>query len=963
MKNMFKHFVPFFKRHIGPSRHDVNTMLSCIGMNSLDSMMKYTIPDSIKTTQKNLNIQKNVSEYQTLLNLKKIMKKNKIFRSHIGLGYYNTITPPVILRNMFQNPAWYTPYTPYQAEIAQGRLEMLLNFQTMITELTGLPIANSSLLDESTAAAEAVKMCFAQSKGDTFLISESCFPQTINVIKTKGEVFGVKIKVVKNNEFDFSNENICGILLQYPNRNGNVEDYSQITKDAKSNNVNVVVAADLLALTLLKPPGEWGANIVVGSAQRFGVSMGYGGPHAGYMSVEEKFKRKIPGRIIGVSKDIHGNKALRMALQPREQHIKRERATSNICTAQALLANMSAAYGIYHGPKGLKQISQKIHYYTQVLANALSHLNLNVISQYFFDTLHICSPNITSDIFIEEFLKHNININKINEHEFSIALDETTTSENVIELVKIFETVLKNYCKLSENTLTDNIFDYQLDNIENSPLGRTSKFMTHDVFNRYHSETEMLRYLYNLERKDMGLGVSMIPLGSCTMKLNATSEMIPVTWEEVANIHPFVPTNQVEGYNQLIKELEKDLAEILKFHAVSLQPNSGAQGEFTGLMCIRAFHKNNNQSDRNICLIPLSAHGTNPASAVLAGMKVQNISLNEDGSTDIEDLKEKIKKHGKDKIGALMITYPSTHGVFETNVKEVCKIIHDTGGLVYLDGANLNAQIGYTSPGEIGADVCHINLHKTFSIPHGGGGPGMGPIGVTKELTPFLPDHHCIPNETSIGPVAGAPYSSASILPITWMYIRMMGPEGLKRATSIAILNANYVAHRLKEAYDILHTGENGLCGHEFIIDLRKFKKLADITEEDIAKRLQDFNIHAPTMSWPVPGTIMIEPTESESKRELDRFCKAMITIRSEIDDIINGKSDRNNNVLKGAPHTADSLIKDDWKNTYSREQAAYPLSYLKTSKFWPSVGRIDNVYGDVNFMCQCPPMSEYIDD
>lgn len=960
-KNIFKYFMPFHKKHIGTSKYDIDVMLSNIGMKSLNSMMKYTIPDNIKTKQKELNIEENTTEYQTLKNLHLIMKKNKIFRSHIGLGYYNTITPPVIMRNMFQNPSWYTPYTPYQAEISQGRLEMLLNFQTMITELTKLPIANSSLLDESTAAAEAVKMCFQLSPNkNTFIVSDTCHPQTIDVIRTKSKVLGIDIQVCSSeylsNELNFSNNNICGILLQYPNTYGNVENYSNIAKNAKKNSVSVVVATDLLALTLLKPPGEWGADIIVGTAQRFGVSMGYGGPHAGYMAVQNKFKRRIPGRIIGISKDVHGNKALRMALQPREQHIKRERATSNICTAQALLANMSAAYSIYHGPKGLKHIAEKIHSYAIALAMALEKLDLTVKSKYFFDTLHIQSK-IPSDFFINETLKHNINIYKINEYEFSIALDELTNNQHIIELINIFS-------KLLNKTIYYDVFDGHLNhNILQSSLVRKSEFMTQDIFNKYHSETEMLRYLYKLEKKDLGLNTSMIPLGSCTMKLNATSEMIPVTWDETANIHPFAPSDQTKGYQILIQNLKDDLAEILKLHTVSLQPNSGSQGEFAGLMCIRAYHKQNNQSQRNICLIPFSAHGTNPASAVLAGMQVQNIGLNDDGSTNLKDLHKQIKKHGKDKISALMITYPSTHGVFEESISEVCKIIHDTGALVYLDGANLNAQIGYTSPGEIGADVCHINLHKTFSIPHGGGGPGMGPIGVTKELAPFLPDHFILPNNDSIGAIAGAPYSSASILPITWMYIRMMGPKGLKKATAVAILNANYIAYRLSNSYEILYTGKNGLCAHEFIIDLRKFKKLADISEVDIAKRLQDFNMHAPTMSWPVPGTIMIEPTESESKREIDRFCDAMLTIRSEINDIVTGKSDRNDNVLKNAPHTADYLLKDEWTHKYTRQQAAYPLSYLKKSKFWPTVGRLDEVYGDKNFICQCPSMEDFVDE
>ena len=936
----------FNKKHIGPDNKQINKMLSFINFKSLNSMMDTIVPDNIKTKNKFIDLPNTKSEHETLSELKNIIDKNENFRSHIGLGYYNTITPSVIKRNIIENPGWYTSYTPYQSEISQGRLEMLFNYQTLICNLTSMPIANSGLLDEATAAAEAIFMVAnnSKSKSKTILVSNTCHPQTIDVITTKSSPLNINIQIVDNNNFSY-NKDISAIFLQYPNTYGNIEDYSLIVNNAKKHNIKIIVATDLLSLTLLEPPGKWGADIVIGSSQRFGVSMGYGGPHAAFFATTHEYKRKIPGKIVGLTKDMYNNPAFRLALQTREQHIKRQNATSNICTSQTLLANINASYAIYHGPEGLIHISSNIHKHALHLSNQLQNIGFIVKNKYFFDTVHIKSKYITSNFIIDKFIQHKINLRKINKFEFSISLDETTTKQHVLDIITILSDINKKY-----QFKNDNINHFY--NISNSKFKRISPILKEPVFNNYNSETNILRYLYHLQSKDYSLTNGMIPLGSCTMKLNSTSEMIPITWDKT-NIHPFAPINQTIGYQKIIHDIKLYLANILKLPHISLQPNSGAQGEYAGLMCIRKYFIYNNLSHRNICLIPDSAHGTNPASAVLAGMKVLPIKSDKYGNIDINHLYSLIHKHGKN-IAACMITYPSTHGIYEKSIFHICNIIHKIGAFVYLDGANLNAQIGFTSPGEIGADVCHVNLHKTFAIPHGGGGPGLGPIAVNDKLKEFLPDHFFIPSHNnSIGAISAAPFSNASLLPITWMYIRLMGSYGLKKSTQVAILNANYILNRLKNHYDILYTDHNSLCAHEFIIDLRKYKKLANITEIDIAKRLQDYNFHAPTISWPVSGTIMIEPTESEDKNELDRFCDAMISIKKEINFIIDNNIDKNNNVIKNAPHTHQSLILNQNSNpNYSSKIAAYPLPYLINNKFWPSVSRVNDVYGDKNLIC-----------
>lgn len=945
----------FESRHQGKSENDLQVMLKTIGADSLDTLINQTVPEQIRL-QAPLNLPKAKSEVEFLADFKALAQKNKIFKSYIGTGYYDTTVPNVILRNILENPSWYTAYTPYQAEIAQGRLEMLLNFQTMVIDLTGMEIANASLLDEATAAAEAMTMLHsvrpaAKKNANTFFVSELCHPQTIDVVLGRAKPLGIRVIVGNHETFDLTQEDIYAVLLQYPATNGEVYDYTDLIASAHELSISVAVAADLLSLTLLTPPGEMGADVVVGSAQRLGVPMGYGGPHAAYFATKESFKRQIPGRIIGVSVDVHGNRALRMALQTREQHIRREKATSNICTAQVLLSVMAAAYGVYHGPQGLKNIAAKVHGLTRLFAESVEGLDYQVLTQNYFDTLTIHTEDSTALRAIAE--RQGVNFRYIDQYNVSISFDETKTLADVEELLSIF-------AEASGKEATINLKS-EIDVVFAPSLNRTSAFMTHPVFSSYHTEHEMLRYLKSLENKDLSLVHSMISLGSCTMKLNATAEMIPVTWPEFGRMHPFVPQDQAQGYQQLFEELNDWLCAITGFARMSLQPNSGAQGEYAGLMVIRAYHESREEGHRNIALIPSSAHGTNPASAVMAGMQVVVTKCDERGNIDVEDLKAKAEQYA-DRLSCLMATYPSTHGVFEESIKEICEIIHNNGGQVYMDGANMNAQVGLTSPASIGADVCHLNLHKTFCIPHGGGGPGMGPIGVAQHLVPFLPNHKVVPvsGYDGVHAISAAPYGSASILTISYAYIAMMGAEGLTNATKHAILNANYIKARLEQKYPILYTGSNGRCAHEMIVDLRPFKSSAGVEAEDVAKRLMDYNFHAPTLSFPVAGTLMIEPTESESKAELDRFCDAMLTIREEIAELEAGNADKANNVLKNAPHTAAVVLAENWDKQYSREKAAFPLPYVKANKFWATVSRIDSAYGDRNLICACPPLEEY---
>lgn len=947
----------FHQRHIGPNSTDTKAMLSTIGVNNVEDLIGKTVPSSIRL-QNALNIPTAVSEFDYLKELKKVASKNKVFRSYIGQGYYNTITPSVILRNIFENPGWYTQYTPYQAEISQGRLESLLNFQTMVADLTGLPLANASLLDEATAAAEAMSMIFHQINKPNktkFFIDEETFPQTIDLLKTRATPIGIQL-VIGNYKTASIDDNYFGALIQYPNNVGSIKDYKIFIANVHAQEGMVVMATDLLALTLLTSPGELGADVAVGNAQRFGVPMGYGGPHAAFFAAKEDFKRAIPGRIIGVSIDAQGNRALRMALQTREQHIKREKATSNICTAQALLANMAAMYAVYHGSDGLKTIATRVALLTQVLANSLKQLGFVVVSDDFFDTICVKANNVSIEPLA---LAEEMNFRYLGEDKICISLDETSTQKDVLDIVYVFAKSLGN---------DEAEIEFNSDDILSSIptfATRTSEFLTHPVFNTYHSESQMMRYIKQLENKDLSLNTSMISLGSCTMKLNAASEMIPVSWPEFGGLHPFAPANQTEGYQQIIDELSAYLCEITGFDAMSLQPNSGAQGEYAGLLTIMAYHIANGNAHRNVALIPQSAHGTNPASAVMAGMKVVVVKNNEDGTINFEDLKAKAEQY-KDNLGALMVTYPSTYGVFEENIKEICALIHEFGGQVYMDGANMNAQVGLTSPASIGADVCHLNLHKTFAIPHGGGGPGMGPIGVKKHLKPFLPSHIAVDSRLStvdgFGSVSAAPYGSASILLISYGYIKMLGFDGVAKSTEYAILNANYMKARLEKHYSILYTGKNGFCAHEFIVDLRPFKASAGIEAEDVAKRLIDYGFHAPTMSFPVAGTIMIEPTESEDKAELDRFCDALLSIHAEIKAIEEGKADKLNNVLKNAPHTQAVICGDNWDKPYNRMQAAFPLPYVSQNKFWPSVARVNNTHGDRNLVCTCEPIESYME-
>jgi len=934
-------FNSFVKRHIGSNDAHIQAMLSELGLTSLDELSISVVPENI-LTKTSSNFLPKKSEPETINRLQEFARMNSVFRSYIGMGYYGTIVPAVIKRNILENPGWYTSYTPYQAEISQGRLEALLNFQTMVSDLTGLPLANSSLLDEGTAAAEAMLMFFNATRDpnkNTFLVSSKSHPQTIDILKTRSEPLGIKLKISDPNRFEFD-ESVFGVLIQYPDTEGFIQDYSDLCDSAHENQSYVCVATDLLALTLLKSPGEMGADVAVGNAQRFGVPMGYGGPHAAFFSTTEEFKRKIPGRIIGVSQDAQGNPAFRMALQTREQHIRREKATSNICTAQVLLAIMSGMYAVYHGPEGLKKIAERVNYLSAKLAKSLEKAGYEVVHEYFFDTIRF-----KADGWNDKAKNLELNLRDHGDGTVGVSLDETTTEDHLDELLSVFKAP-----KIDEtgNTIP-------------SDLDRKSSYLDHLVFHSYHSETEMLRYLHRLETKDLSLNTSMIPLGSCTMKLNATTEMEAITWNEFSNIHPFAPNNQTDGYHKLIGELGNWLTETTGFDEISMQPNSGAQGEYTGLMVIRAFHKENGNDHRNICLIPASAHGTNPASAVIAGLKVVIVECDKHGNISKDDLAEKAKIHSKN-LAAIMVTYPSTHGVFEHSIKEICQIVHDYGGQVYLDGANLNAMLGLCKPGVFGGDVMHINLHKTFCIPHGGGGPGMGPIVCKDHLATFLPGHSQIKTggEKAIHAVSSAPFGSSSILPISWSYIAMMGGDGLRKATQVAILNANYMAKKLENHFLILYRGIGGYNAHEFIIDLRKLKNQSGISDEDVAKRLMDYGFHAPTMSFPVPGTLMVEPTESESKREMDRFCNAMISIRQEIQDVIDGTMDANDNPLKNAPHTASVVTVDEWKHSYSRQIAAYPAPWLKEHKYWPTVGRIDNAFGDRNLICTCPPIDSY---
>ncbi|MFN5323674.1 MAG: aminomethyl-transferring glycine dehydrogenase [Bacteroidota bacterium] len=950
----------FEDRHNGPRAGQTQEMLNRCGYSSLEELISQTIPSTIRTRE-DLQIPEAQSESDYLRGLKKIASKNQVFRSYIGLGYYNTLVPGVILRNILENPGWYTAYTPYQAEISQGRMEALLNYQTMVCDLTGMEIANASLLDESTAAAEAMHMFFASrsreqiQKGvNRFFVSSDCFPQTIDVLRTRSAPIGVELVIgdANNTTIDAS---YFGAMLQYPGANGVIHDYAAFTENARSQGCRVAVAADIMSLVLLTPPGEWGADCVVGSSQRFGVPMGYGGPHAAFFATKEEFKRDLPGRIIGVSIDAAGNRALRMALQTREQHIKRDKATSNICTAQVLLAVMAGMYAVYHGPEGLKAIAKDIHQKACHLADALAKYGYTALGHSYFDTVTVDAKGKCDSIRAAANAS-GINFRYNSDSTVSISIDESVTESDLSDIVQIFAAAAgaapgSNGLHLDKSKQTTRLTN-----------PRKSEFLKNPVFNDHHSETQMLRYIKKLESKDLSLCHSMIALGSCTMKLNATSEMAPVSWPEFSTMHPFAPLEQVQGYMQIIKELEKDLCVITGFDAVSLQPNSGAQGEYAGLMVIRNYFISKGEGHRNIALIPSSAHGTNPASAVMAGMKVVVVKCDDKGNIDVNDLREKAVQH-KDNLASLMVTYPSTHGVFEESIKDITAIIHENGGQVYMDGANMNAQVGLTSPGMIGADVCHLNLHKTFAIPHGGGGPGMGPIGVAKHLAPFLPSHPVIPmggGDKNATAVSAAPWGSASILLISYGYIRMMGREGVTNATRIAILNANYIKARLEQHYPVLYKGTNGTVAHEMILDCRAFKLSAGIEVTDIAKRLMDYGFHAPTVSFPVAGTIMVEPTESESLEEIDRFCDAMISIREEIRAIENGKASKEDNVLVNAPHTAAEVTADSWNHSYSRRQAAYPLPFVHENKFWPSVKRVDNAYGDRNLVCTCPDVESY---
>ena len=980
----------FARRHNGPGDADVAAMLALLGFNSVDALIDATIPADIRL-RRPLQLEDPTNgggfaargEHETLAALRELARRNTVCRSYLGMGYHGCITPPVILRNVLENPAWYTAYTPYQAEIAQGRLEALLNFQTMITELTGMELAGASLLDEGTAAAEAMHLALGQSQhaagapgspgmaAPAFFISDECHPQTIAVVETRASGLGVELVVGNVHTADFAGRKYCGVLLQYPATDGTVTDLKAVVERIHAAGALAVVAADLLSLCLLTPPGSWGADVVVGSAQRFGVPMGFGGPHAGFLATRNAFVRRMPGRLIGVSRDSHGAPALRMAIQTREQHIKRDRATSNICTAQVLLAVIAGFYGAWHGPRGLRRIAERVHAATNALAEGLKALGHQPTAAAWFDTLRIrLGKGAGAAAVLEAARSRGINLRAYSDGTVGVSFDETVLPADVADVLASFAAATPGSAgagAIAAGGAAGAAHVRAALAGARSPLPahmvRSGDFMKQEVFNRFHVEHEMLRYVHHLESKDLSLVHSMITLGSCTMKLNATSEMIPVTWPEFGAIHPFAPADQWRGYADLCRQLEAWLSEITGFAACSLQPNAGSQGEYAGLMVIRAYHRQRGQPQRTVCLIPESAHGTNPASAVVAGMRVVPVDVDERGAVDLADLRRKAEQHAND-LACCMITYPSTAGVFETGVREICETIHRHGGQVYMDGANMNAQVGLTRPGDIGADVCHLNLHKTFCIPHGGGGPGMGPIAVARHLAPFLPGHPVVRPESAggqaIGPISAAPYGSASILPISWMYVAMMGGAGLKRATEMAILNANYMARRLQDHFPILYTNAAGRCAHEFILDCRPFEKSADVRIDDIAKRLMDYGFHAPTMSWPVPGTLMIEPTESESKEELDRFCDALISIREEIRAIESGAMDRKDNPLKNAPHTAAAVCADQWTHPYSRQQAAYPAPWTRVRKFWPAVGRVDNPWGDRNLVCACDAVSSY---
>ena len=964
----------FARRHIGPNEDEVAAMLSELELESIERLIDAAVPRNIRL-HRQLNLPESKSEIEALAELRAIAKKNKVARSFIGAGYYDCITPPVIQRNILENPGWYTAYTPYQAEIAQGRLEALLNFQQMIIDLTALDIANASLLDEATAAAEAMSLCHAVVPNrKTFFVADNCHPQTIAVLQTRAKPLGIEIKIGDYSRFKFDDA-VFGALIQYPATDGAIYDYSDFVTRAHSAGALVVVAADILALTLLKPPGEFGADVAVGNTQRFGVPLGFGGPHAAYFATRDPFKRHMAGRLVGVSHDAEGRPAYRLALQTREQHIRRDKATSNICTAQVLLAVIASMYAVYHGPKGLRAIAERVHRLTSQLADGLRALGCTIRHDNFFDTVHVEVES--SEVLLEHAARAGCNLRALGPRAVGISFDETTTPRDIELLMSIFRGTT--------------VRDFADDDLGEPPLRipqfamRTSDFLTHPIFNTHDTETEMLRYLKKLESRDLSLTTSMIPLGSCTMKLNATAEMFPISWPEISKLHPFAPSDQTAGYMEICEQLEYWLAEITGFAAISLQPNAGSQGEFAGLLAIREYHAARGEAHRNVCLIPTSAHGTNPASAIMAGFKVVSVACLKDGDIDLADLRAKADEHARD-LAALMVTYPSTHGVFEPTIREICDIVHAHGGQVFMDGANMNAQCGLCRPGDYGTDVCHLNLHKTFCIPHGGGGPGVGPIGVAKHLAPYLPREFILDpmtgkiifgegdrgkrppgsNESNYqhgegesGNVAAAPYGSASILTITWMYIRMMGADGLKRASEVAILNANYIAKRLDPYFPVLFKGKHGLVAHECIIDLRQWKS-AGIEVEDVAKRLMDYGFHAPTVSWPVAGTMMIEPTESEPKHELDRFCEAMISIHAETEAVATEKTDRENNVLKNAPHTARQIASDKWDRPYSREQAAFPAPWTREHKFWPAVARIDNVYGDRHLFCSCPPVEEF---
>jgi glycine dehydrogenase len=963
MKTKFEITDQFAARHIGCNPEEINEMVKAIGTASLDALVDETVPEAIRLQQP-LELSDALSEFHMLRALKTIGDENRLFKSFIGLGYYDCIVPSVILRNIFENPGWYTQYTPYQSEISQGRLEALLNFQTMVVDLTGMEVANASLLDEATAAAEAMTMLhrlrnrkLVQKDANTFFVSEQCYPQTIDVLKTRAEPLGIELVFGDFRTFEFE-DSVYGALVQNPDGSGALHDYTVFISKAHEAGALVAVAADLLSLTLVKPPGEQGADIVLGSSQRFGVPLGYGGPHAAFFATRDAFKRQLPGRIIGVSRDAQGNKAYRMSLQTREQHIRRERATSNICTAQALLAIMAGMYAVYHGPDGLRAIGGRVHALAGVLEKGISETGFTQKNPHYFDTLNIHAGPALPKIR-EAALQAGINFRYIDAEHIGISVDEATQLEDIGNIVKLFAAAAgKPAPKTDFGRAVDGATEHLPDTMK-----RESPFLGHSAFNRFHTETKMMRYIKSLENRDLSLTTSMIPLGSCTMKLNAATEMLPVSWPEFANLHPFVPMDQAKGYMRIIDDLERDLCEITGFDAVSMQPNSGAQGEYAGLLVIRAYHRDRGDGHRNVVLIPASAHGTNPASGVMAGMKVVIVKCDKKGNIDLEDLKKRAEEH-KDNLGALMVTYPSTHGVYEEQIKEMCALVHENGGQVYMDGANMNAQVGLTNPAICGADVCHLNLHKTFSIPHGGGGPGMGPIGVAKHLAPFLPGHPLVETGGAKGihAVSATPFGSPSILLISYAYIKMMGKDGLTEASKVSILNANYIQARLEKAFPVLYTGKKGRVAHELIFDLRPFQHATGIEVEDVAKRLMDYGFHAPTVSFPVAGTLMVEPTESESKDELDRFCDALMAIHKEIQEIADGTADKKDNVLKNAPHTSAVATSDAWDHSYSREKAVFPLPYLRRIKFWPPVGRIDNVYGDRNLVCACPSTEAYKD-